>query len=66
MQGTTEGYEKVSFSADDPLYLYYHDEATITNAMIQNGIIPEKVWHLDYIESNGSTTTDVVVIGRKR
>jgi SAM-dependent methyltransferase len=66
MQGVGEGYEKVSFSPDSPLYLHYHDESKITNAMIQAGIIPEKIWHLDYIESDGSTTTDVVVIGRKR
>lgn len=66
MQGTTEGYEKVSFSPEAPLYIYYHDEAEITNAMIQAGIIPEKVWHLDYTESNGSVTTDVVVTGTKR
>ncbi len=66
MQGTTEGWERASFSPDAPLYLYYHDEAAITNAMIQAGIIPEKVWHLQYIESDGSETMDVVVSGRKR
>lgn len=66
MQGEGDGYEKVSFSPDMPLYIYYHDEAMITNAMVQAGIIPEKVWHLEYIESDGSTTIDVVVVGRKR
>lgn len=66
MQGVTEGYELSSFSPDAPIYIYYHDEASITNAMIQAGIIPEKIWHLDYIEMDGSTTTDVVVTGRKR
>jgi len=66
MQGTTEGYEKTSFCPEQPVYIYYHDEAAITNAMIQSGIIPEKVWHLEYKESDGSYTTDVVVAGRKR
>ena len=66
MQGETEGYEKVSFSPADPIYVYYHDEALVTNTMIQAGVIPEKVWHLDYTESDGSITTDVVVVGRKR
>jgi ubiquinone/menaquinone biosynthesis C-methylase UbiE len=66
MQGTSEGYESVSFCPGQPLYLYYHDSTTITNAMIQAGIIPEKIWDLQYIESDESITIDTVIAGRKR
>ncbi len=68
MEGETEksGFEKTSFTGDSDLYIYYHQRAILESKMKQCGFNIIKSYTKDYPETDGTTTTDLIYIGRKQ
>lgn len=65
MDGNSEGFEKTSFGGEESYYIYYHKKEDIKNVLMNNGIKTEKEFILDYKESDGRITKDVIFIGKK-
>jgi ubiquinone/menaquinone biosynthesis C-methylase UbiE len=65
MNGDKKLFETPSFSDDSSILIHYHDMNTIENELTHAGIVIDKRWELDYFESDGSITKDVVIIGEK-
>lgn len=62
MNGNKEGYEKTSFTGEEELYIYYHPKEVIINLLSTQGFTPEKEFIVDYPESDGSVTKEVIYI----
>lgn len=65
MEGNQRGFETPSFNKEVELYIYYHLRAEVEEELSILGLHLEKSWELDYKESDGSVTTDVVLVLRK-
>ncbi len=66
MQGSTQGYEIPSFDINAALYIYYHQLHEIIAMLKNTGFTVIKKWQLDYIETDGSKTQDIVLICTKQ
>ncbi len=66
MNGYKEGYENPSFNQEVELYIHYHQKTSIEQLLKKLNFTIIKQWELDYQESDGSITTDVILIARKR
>ena len=60
------GFEKTSFTGDSEIYIYYHQRNNIEKKLFENGFSIEKFYTKDYLETDGSVTTDLIYIGRKK
>jgi ubiquinone/menaquinone biosynthesis C-methylase UbiE len=65
MDGDKEGFESTSFNPGDKFYIFYHHTEAISNLLKDSGFNIIKSWLLDYRESNGSITTDAVLVCQK-
>jgi 2-polyprenyl-3-methyl-5-hydroxy-6-metoxy-1,4-benzoquinol methylase len=59
------GFETTSFSGSDKVYIYYHQSEFIINELKANGFMNIDVQRKNYPESNGTFTTDLIIIARK-
>jgi trans-aconitate methyltransferase len=68
MEGTEEraGFETTSFSGDAEIYFNYHRQADLEQAFAQSGFEIRQIKLQDYIESDGSATTDMIFIAVKK
>lgn len=60
------GFETTSFSGDAGIYFNYHRQQDLENAFAKNGFEIRQVKLQDYIEPDGSVTTDMIFIAIKR
>lgn len=67
MEGNEDraGFETTSFSGNAEIYFNYHQQADLEHAFVQNGFEIRQVKLQDYIEPDGSLTTDLIFIGVK-
>jgi len=65
MEGKQPGFETTSFSPQ-PLYFNYFQETEIEELLKANGIDCFRSVRQDYLETDGSSTTDVFLFGKKR
>jgi len=65
MEGKQPGFETTSFSSQ-PLYFNYFQETKIEEFLKENGIDRFRSIRQDYLELDGSNTTDVFLFGKKR
>ena len=68
MEGNDEqaGFETTSFSGDAEIYFNYHRQADLELAFVQSGFDIRQIKLQDYIETDGSATTDMIFIAVKR
>jgi ubiquinone/menaquinone biosynthesis C-methylase UbiE len=68
MEGNEEraGFETTSFSGDSEIYFNYHRQLDLENAFAKNGFEIKHLKLQDYIEPDGSVTTDMIFIAEKR
>ncbi len=68
MEGNEEraGFETTSFSGDAEIYFNYHQRQDLEDAFGKNGFEIRQSKLQDYIEPDGSVTTDMIFIGIKR
>jgi len=68
MEGNEEraGFETTSFSGDAEIYFNYHRQTNLEDAFVQSGFEIRQVKFQDYIEPDGSATTDMIFIAVKR
>lgn len=60
------GFEKTSFTGNSELYIYYHQRDNIEKKLSENGFVIEGFYIKDYPEIDGTVTTDLIYIGRKK
>jgi len=67
MEGNEEraGFETTSFSGDAEIYFNYHRQADLVQAFVHSGFEISQIKLQDYIEPDGSITTDMVFISVK-
>jgi ubiquinone/menaquinone biosynthesis C-methylase UbiE len=65
MAGCKEGFEVPSFNNTVELYIYYYEKTIIKSILDQNKFVIEKEWELDYHETDGSITKDIVIVAEK-
>jgi 2-polyprenyl-3-methyl-5-hydroxy-6-metoxy-1,4-benzoquinol methylase len=67
MEGNEEraGFETTSFSGDAEIYFNYHRQQDLEDAFEKNGFEIRQVKLQDYIEPDGSVTTDMIFIAVK-
>ena len=58
--------EHPSFNPDVTIRVNYHSQDSIVKKLISLGFELLKKWNLDYKEPDGSITTDVVLVFRRR
>ena len=63
MEGLSHGFEKTSFGGNNEFFIYYHGKEAIINILEGYGIKIVKTFELDYMETDGRITKDVVIIG---
>ena len=68
MEGNEEraGFETTSFSGDAKIYFNYHRQTDLEKAFMQSGFDIRQVKLQDYIEPDGSATTDLIFIAVKK
>jgi cyclopropane fatty-acyl-phospholipid synthase-like methyltransferase len=68
MEGPADksGFEKTSFTGDSEIYIYYHQRNNLETGFASNGFIIEKFYTKEYPEPDGSFSTDMIYIARKR
>lgn len=68
MEGNEEkaGFETTSFSGDSKIYFNYHQQQDLENAFAKSGFEIRQAKLQDYIEPDGSATTDMIFIVIKR
>ncbi len=68
MEGNEEraGFETTSFSGDAEIYFNYHRQADLERAFVQSDFEIRQIKLQDYIEPDGSATTDMIFIAVKR
>jgi trans-aconitate methyltransferase len=68
MEGNEEqaGFETTSFSGDAEIYFNYHRQADLEQAFVQSGFEIRQAKLQDYIEPDGSATTDMIFIAVKK
>jgi len=65
MEGKEPGFETTSFSPQ-PIYFNYFEETAIEDLLKENGVDCFRSVRQDYLELDGSNTTDVFLFGKKR
>jgi 2-polyprenyl-3-methyl-5-hydroxy-6-metoxy-1,4-benzoquinol methylase len=60
------GFETTSFSGDSEIYFNYHRQKDLEDSFAKNGFEIRQVKLQDYIEPDGSVTTDMIFIAIKR
>lgn len=65
MHGEHSGFEKTSFGREHEFFIYYHPKDYIRRLLQQNGLNIIREFELDYQESDGSITEDVIYISEK-
>lgn len=60
------GFEKPSFSDLDMIYVHYHQEDYLTNALHQSGFRIIDLQRQEYPEQDGTITTDMIIIALKK
>lgn len=60
------GFETTSFAGSAEIYFNYHRLSDLKEAFEQNGLHLEWVKEQDYAETDGSITTDLILIGVKK
>lgn len=65
MEGREPGFETTSFSSE-PIYFNYFKGAEIEEILEENGIRCVRTKRQDYLEPDGSNTTDVFIFGIKQ
>ena len=65
MDGDRSGFEKTSFTGSELLYTYFHPEKSVRELLLNCGFIILDEFVLDYEESDGSVTKDIVYISRR-
>jgi trans-aconitate methyltransferase len=68
MEGNEQraGFETTSFSGDSEIYFNYHLQQDLENAFAKSGFEIRQAKLQDYIEPDGSSTTDMIFIAVKR
>jgi trans-aconitate methyltransferase len=68
MEGNEEraGFEKTNFSGDAEIYFNYHQQHDLQDAFLKCGFEIRHIKLQDYLEQDGSATTDMIFIGIKR
>jgi trans-aconitate methyltransferase len=68
MEGREEkaGFETTSFSGADEIYFNYHRQRNLEEAFLKAGFEITQIKLQDYIEPDGSVTTDMIFIAVKR
>lgn len=64
MEGKQPGFETTSFSSQ-PIYFNYFQQVKIEGLLTENGINCFRSIRQDYLELDGSFTTDVFIFGKK-
>jgi ubiquinone/menaquinone biosynthesis C-methylase UbiE len=59
------GFETTSFSGQNQIFIHYHEWEYLTKALSDNGFTILDIERKDYPESNGTFTTDLIIIARK-
>jgi len=59
------GFESTSFSGDSKVYFNYHKQKDLEEALVNNGFTIAYNICQDYVESNGSIITDLIMIATK-
>lgn len=57
---------KLSSSGKHRIFIHYHQEDYLTNTLKENGFIIIDLQRKEYLEQDGSKTTDLLVISEKR
>jgi len=65
MVGRNDGWESVSFAPDSRIHFTYHSEADIRIALESAGLSVEAGWNQPYLEKDGTTITDIILVARK-
>lgn len=68
MEGNEEraGFETTSFSGNAEVYFNYHQQQHLEQAFVLSGFEIGQIKLQDYIEPDGSVTTDMIFIGIKK
>lgn len=68
MEGDYErsGYETTSFSGDDEVFIYYHQASFLRQCLAEAGFSLLELQEIDYPEPDGSLSTDLIFLARKR
>jgi len=68
MKGDYEksGFETTSFSGQEKIYIHYHQSDYLTDKLSENGFENIELLCKDYPEQNGTFTTDMIFIARKK
>jgi 2-polyprenyl-3-methyl-5-hydroxy-6-metoxy-1,4-benzoquinol methylase len=66
MDGTTEGFEKPSFSGGQEIYFIYHNKHEVLNELKAHQFALVKEWELDFDIGNGDKLKDVILIVQKK
>jgi trans-aconitate methyltransferase len=68
MEGNEEraGFETTSFSGDAEIYFNYHRQVDLEKAFVKSGLEIRQAKLQDYIEPDGSSTTDMIFIAIKK
>ena len=64
MEGTTSGFETTSFS-NEKIYFNYYSLGPVLKMLEENGLKHKEVSKEDYLEQDGSTTSDVFIYALK-
>ena len=67
MEGPVErsGWEKTSFTGDSEMYINYYERTEIEELLKAHHFSIEQFYTKDYPEEDGSTTIDLIYVGRK-
>jgi len=65
MKGEGSCLEKPSFNKEAEILFYYHKEESVITILNDVGFSILKKWNLEYLENDGSVTTDLVIICKK-
>ena len=68
MEGDYEksGFETTSFSGQEKVYVHYHQEDYLKNKLLESGFGDIELQCKDYLEQDGSFTTDMIFTARKK
>ncbi len=66
MEGEMVRHERPSFNKSVQIYFHYHNCSSIRKKLHDNGFMIVEEWSLDYFDSDGSVTKDIVIIAQKQ
>jgi SAM-dependent methyltransferase len=59
------GFETTSFTGNSKVFFNYHELHILEKALLENGFLINDIRRQDYIEPNGTTLIDLILIGIK-